>query len=227
MSDSYLAFMIGLLGSVHCVGMCGPLAFAVPSLRKGKGYLLLDKVLYQTGRIVSYCLLGMIFGLIGEQIWLQGMQQIVSIISGLMILLVACNRIFKFVSNQNGNSLLLKPFNKLFGYAMKHKANHLIIGMINGLLPCGFVYLALAGALNTTDLFKGVEFMFWFGVGTAPLMLIATLSIGFTSQLFRRKINRFIPYLMVFLGVWFLLRGLHLDIPYLSPAKSASAAECR
>ena len=226
MSDQYLAFMIGLLGSVHCIGMCGPLAFAVPSLKPGLGHLVLDKVMYQAGRIISYCVLGVVIGLIGHQIWLSGLQQGISIFTGVLIIAAACSRIFK-LSVSAGGSFLLKPFNKLFGYALKHKANHLIIGMINGLLPCGFVYLALAGALNTGNVQLAVGYMFWFGVGTAPLMLLATIGMGFTGNLVRQRINKVIPFMMLFLGCWFLLRGMNLDIPYVSPAKqTTSVAEC-
>ena len=228
MSDSHLAFMIGLLGSVHCIGMCGPLAFAVPSLNKGAAYLILDKILYQSGRIISYCALGAVIGLIGRQIWLSGLQQGISMLSGFLILVAACSRIFKFSMNQKGPSVLLKPFYRLFGYALKHKANHLIIGMINGLLPCGFVYLALAGAVNTGGINAAINYMFWFGLGTAPLMLLATIGIGFTGTIFRQRINRTVPYLMLFLGAWFILRGMNLNIPYLSPAKPGSTiADCR
>lgn len=227
MSEQHLAFMIGLLGSVHCIGMCGPLAFAVPSLKPGIGYLLLDKVLYQLGRIISYGILGIFIGLIGQQLWLSGMQQGISIFTGLLIIAAACSRIFK-ISVGQGSSFLLKPFNKLFGYALKHKANHLIIGMINGLLPCGFVYLALAGAVNTGNVTAAAAYMFWFGLGTAPLMLLATISMGFTGNLFRKRINKVIPFMMLFLGIWFILRGMELNISYISPAKpSSSAAECR
>nr|WP_199075960.1 sulfite exporter TauE/SafE family protein [Pedobacter sp. ASV19] len=228
MSDNHLAFMIGLLGSVHCVGMCGPLAFAVPSLQSGRMYLILDKLLYQTGRIISYCILGVFIGAIGQQIWLSGMQQGISILSGLLILVAACTRIFKFSAPAVGPSFLLKPFHKLFGYALKHKANHLIIGMINGLLPCGFVYLALAGAVNTPGIPSAVSYMFWFGLGTAPLMLLVTIGVGWTSAMVRNRINKTIPYLMICLGIWFILRGMNLNIPYLSPSKPGSTvADCR
>jgi sulfite exporter TauE/SafE len=220
MSNDKLAFMIGLLGSVHCVGMCGPLAFAVPSLKRGWLYLLSDKLLYQFGRIISYSLLGIVIGIIGKQIWLLGLQQGLSIFSGLLIVMAACSRIFKLKAIKQQSSFLLGPFNRMFNYALKHKANHLIIGMINGLLPCGFVYLALAGALNTGNITGSVSYMFWFGAGTLPLMFIATISLNFTGALFRKRINNTIPYLMLFLGVWFVLRGLELNIPYLSPAKT-------
>lgn len=227
MSDQYLAFMIGLLGSVHCIGMCGPLAFAVPSLKKGGFYLIADKILYQAGRIISYCILGALIGLIGRQLWMAGLQQGLSIFSGMLILLAAFSRILKTSSGMRFN-YLLKPFNRLFGLALKHKANHLIIGMLNGLLPCGFVYLALAGAINTSSPGLAVAYMFWFGLGTAPLMLLAAMTVGFSSPLLRMRINKVIPYLMVCLGIWFILRGMDLSIPYLSPSKPSAAAEvCR
>jgi sulfite exporter TauE/SafE len=227
MSEQYLAFMIGLLGSVHCIGMCGPLAFAVPSLRSGMGFLVFDKILYQAGRVISYSMLGVLIGLIGRQLWMSGMQQGISIFTGLLIIAAACSRIFK-LSVGSRSSFLLQPFNKLFGYALKHKANHLIIGMINGLLPCGFVYLALAGAVNTGSVANAAAYMFWFGTGTAPLMLLATIGMGFTGYIVRRRINKVIPLMMLFLGVWFLLRGMDLNIKYLSPSKPASGvAECR
>jgi len=225
MSYQHLAFMIGLLGSVHCVGMCGPLAFGVPSLRSGWFYLVLDKLLYQSGRIISYCILGVLIGLLGRQIWLAGLQQGVSILSGLLIILAALSRIFKF-SLSNSSSILLKPFNAMFSYALQHRANHLIIGLINGFLPCGFVYLAMAGALNTGAIPSAISYMFWFGLGTTPLMFIAAVSVGFTSALFRKRINQLIPFLMLFLGCWFMLRGLELNIPYLSPPKAATITEC-
>lgn len=225
MSYQNLAFMIGLLGSVHCVGMCGPLAFGVPSLRSGWFYLVIDKLLYQSGRIISYCILGVLIGLLGRQIWLAGLQQGVSILSGVLIIIAALSRIFKF-SLSNSSSVLLKPFNAMFSYALQHRANHLIIGLINGFLPCGFVYLAMAGALNTGAVPSAISYMFWFGLGTTPLMFIAAVSVGFTSALFRKRINQLIPFLMLFLGCWFMLRGLELNIPYLSPPKAATITEC-
>lgn len=223
MSDQYLAFMIGILGSVHCVGMCGPLAFSVPSLRTGLLYQIADKVLYQLGRVLSYTLLGALIGIIGTQLWMSGLQQVLSLTTGFLIILAACSRLFKFKTGKNGN-YLLKPFNAVLGYALKQRANHLIIGMINGLLPCGFVYLALAAAVNTPSVASAAGYMFWFGLGTSPLMFLAVFTMGFSRNLFRMRINKVVPYFMLFLGVWFVLRGMDLNIPYLSPSKPVSAA---
>ena len=220
MSNNLVAFFIGLFGSIHCVGMCGPLALAVPSFHK-KWYLLVaDKLLYNFGRVVTYTFLGLLIGFIGRQIWLYGLQQGISILSGILIILIAFSRILKInLTNQTRFGNILMPFNKLLGYAMQHKAGHFIIGLLNGFLPCGFVYLALIGALNTPSPITSAQYMFFFGAGTFPLMLAATISSGFAGPAIRRKINKAIPYVMVCLGCWFILRGLNLNIPYLSPAK--------
>src|SRR5690606_12679431 len=98
--------------------------------------------------------------------------------------------------------------------------------ILNGFLPCGFVYLAMAGALNVGTVQGSAAYMFWFGMGTFPLMLLATLSSGFAGPFFRRRMNRVVPYFMLFLGLWFVLRGLNLDIPYISPAKASSEVVC-
>lgn len=228
MSNEKLAFFIGLLGSVHCIGMCGPLAFAVPLHQPGWGYLFWNKFIYQAGRIISYCLLGAIVGLFGKQIWQAGYQQGISIITGLLIILAASSRILKLNILKEKPSLFLKPINRIFNYAFKHKANHMIIGMINGLLPCGFVYLALAGALNTQNIKEGIIYMFWFGAGTVPLMFTAAVVAGLSGMPFRKKLNKAVPYIMLFLGIWFILRGTELNIPYLSPQRpNSEIIECK
>ena len=227
MSNSEVAFFIGLFGSVHCIGMCGPLAFAVPSIQNNWGRILADKVLYNAGRVITYTFLGLLIGLIGRQLWLSGLQQGVSLASGLLIIMAGFSRLFKIRMKENKFlSIALSPINRLLNYALQHRAGHLVIGLLNGFLPCGFVYLALVGAINTNSPLSSAQFMFWFGAGTFPLMLAATFSSGFAGPLLRRRINKFMPYLIVCLGFWFILRGLNLDIPYLSPAKQLSGV-CR
>ncbi|MBS7563324.1 sulfite exporter TauE/SafE family protein [Mucilaginibacter sp. Bleaf8] len=228
MSNNEIAFFIGLFGSIHCVGMCGPLAFAVPVAGGGKWMLVWDKLVYNFGRTISYTLLGLLTGLIGKQLWLSGLQQWVSILSGVFILLAAATRIFKLsVTKGQLAAKLLAPFNRLLGYALTRHAGHLAIGMLNGFLPCGFVYLALIGAVNTSTVLGSAQYMFWFGVGTLPLMLAATISSGFAGPVMRRKFNNIVPYFMICLGLWFVLRGLSLDIPYLSPSQNMVNGVCK
>ena len=227
MSSNQIAFFIGLFGSVHCIGMCGPLAFAVPTFDNRWWRIVIDKVTYNAGRVITYTLLGLLIGLLGRQLWLAGLQQGVSVVSGLLIIGAGFSRLIKVkFSKSTLITKLLAPFNRLISYALRHKAGHFTIGILNGFLPCGFVYLALIGAVNTPSPYSSAQYMFWFGVGTFPLMLLATVSSGFIGPIFRLRINSIMPYLMVFLGCWFVLRGLGLDIPYLSPAKQDSGITC-
>ncbi|WP_407429122.1 sulfite exporter TauE/SafE family protein [Arcticibacter sp.] len=225
MSIWYLAFFTGFFGSVHCLGMCGPLAFAVTSRHSGWWMVLFDKLSYQFGRIISYSLLGALIGLVGQQLWMSGLQQFISVASGVLILTAGASRIFRLRASV-GSAKGIGIFSRAFTYALKHKANHLITGMLNGLLPCGFVYLALAGAVTVGNTFGAVKYMILFGLGTLPLMLVATFGLGLVGPAFRRRINQAVPYLMVCLGVWFILRGASLDVPFLSPRVAPQTEVC-
>jgi len=229
MNSNTIAFFIGLFGSIHCIGMCGPLAFAVPVFENKWWLILIDKTLYNFGRIITYSLLGLLIGLIGRQLWVYGFQQGISLASGLFIIMAGFSRLFKIkLSGAKMFPAVFAPINKLLTYALTHRGGHFVIGLINGLLPCGFVYLAMAGAINTPNPMSAAQYMMFFGLGTFPLMLLATVSSGFAGPLFRRRINKVMPYLMVCLGFWFILRGLNLNIPYLSPAKQTSGiSNCR
>ena len=223
MSNNSIAFFIGLFGSVHCIGMCGPLALAIPSFQTKWWLIVSDKLLYNIGRVITYSFLGLLIGLLGKQLWLAGLQQGVSFLSGVFIMMAGLSRLLKIRFSKNpGIAKLLSPVARLLNYELKHKAGHLIVGILNGFLPCGFVYLALVGAINTSSPVSAAQYMFWFGMGTFPLMLLATISSGFVGPVIRRRINRTMPYLMVCLGFWFVLRGMNLNIPYLSPKIQSS-----
>jgi len=220
MNSSEIAFFIGLFGSVHCIGMCGPLALAVPSFHSKWWLIAADKIVYNLGRVISYSFLGLIIGFIGRQLWLSGLQQGISLLSGALIIMAGFSRLLKFnLSSSKFISKLVLPVNRLLNYALRHRAGNFAVGVLNGFLPCGFVYLALAGAINTSSPVSSAAFMFWFGMGTFPLMLIATVSSGFMGPTVRRRINKTVPYFMICLGFWFVLRGINLNIPYLSPQK--------
>ena len=229
MNPNVIAFYIGLFGSIHCIGMCGPLAFAIPSFAQNRLRFIFDKLTYQFGRLISYSMLGLLIGVIGRQIWLMGLQRGVSITSGILILMAAFSRLFKmsFRKSKSGNRFFLLV-NRMVVYAVNKHWGHLAIGMLNGLLPCGFVYLALVGAINTTSSVSAMEYMFWFGLGTLPLMFLATVGAGFVGLNLRRKLNFVVPYFMLILGCWFILRGANLNIPYLSPqGQSVLNSICR
>lgn len=219
MNHLQLAFLIGLFGSFHCLGMCGPLAFAIPSNHQNKFQLIIQKLIYQIGRATTYALLGLLIGLLGQRLWIAGLQQKVSIISGIVILLFIVFRFIPIIRNKTTTlqNKAFAPINKLVIKALKHKTGHYFIGILNGFLPCGFVYLALATALNSSNAFQSSLSMFFFGLGTLPLMLLASLGTSWISLDLRNKLNNVMPWLMAVLGIWFILRGMNLNIPYLSP----------
>lgn len=220
------ALLIGLVGSLHCIGMCGPIALALPSRQHLSQNLLISRLLYNAGRVLTYALLGLVVGLIGQGFSMAGFQQIVSIGAGVAILVMVLlpARVSQHIS-------LLKPaveftayLKRAFGSLFRSKSwySTFYIGLINGFLPCGLVYVALAGALATGSYVKGTLYMLLFGIGTIPMMLAVSLAGNYINLGFRRWFNRAVPAFMVVLAIVFILRGMNLGIPYLSPRLNTS-----
>ena len=218
----YSAFILGLLGSLHCVGMCGPIAFMLPVDRSNSFKKISQISIYHIGRLISYSLIGLVFGLVGKSLYIFGMQQQLSIAVGiLMIILVIIP--YKTIGKYN----LSKPLNRLIskvksslGSALKKKTadTFLTIGFLNGVLPCGLVYMAVFGAIATGSLLEGSIYMILFGLGTIPLMTCAIYLGKFLNQTIKQRIQKAIPVFVVIIGVLFILRGLGLGIPYISPS---------
>lgn len=217
------ALILGFMGSFHCAGMCGPIAIALPLHGNTVPQKIYGATLYNLGRTLTYGIMGAVFGLLGQGIQLIGFQQKVSVIMGaLMIISVIFPAIFKnqyrmdkswfsFVGklkNTIGKMFSIRSFSSLF-----------LIGLLNGLLPCGLVYMAIAGAIGTGEIVLGSLYMILFGLGTIPMMLSISLAGNVMSLAIRNKINKLIPVLVVVVGIFFILRGLSLGIPYLSPPK--------
>jgi sulfite exporter TauE/SafE len=214
------AIIFGLLGSFHCIGMCGPIAFMLPIDRqnKTKGFLQISS--YHFGRLFTYSLIGLLFGFLGKGFYLFGFQQQISIIAGiLMILLILFPRILKKVSISKKISTLVLKIKNALGNELKKKGNDTFftIGFLNGFLPCGLVYMAVFGAITTSNALTGSVYMFLFGLGTIPLMTAFVYLGNFTKGNFRKNIQKVIPILIVFIGALFIVRGLGLGIPYISP----------
>lgn len=219
--DLITALTIGLVGSLHCLGMCGPIAIALPLHRDNWLMKISGGLLYNSGRIITYGILGAIFGLLGRGIQMAGLQQWASIILGIvMILSVIFPVVFrekikieKVFTGYAGR--LIGRFRKLF--SKRTLGNLLFIGLLNGLLPCGLVYMAIAGAINTNSVVTGIAFMVAFGIGTTPALLLLSLAGNVVTAGFRKKAVKIIPVFIVILGIIFILRGLSLGIPYVSP----------
>lgn len=215
------AFLIGLFGSFHCIGMCGPIALALPVQKDSRVKLIIGRILYNVGRAITYGIIGILFGLIGQSLSLAGFQQSVSIVAGVLILLMVI-----LPSKYSQKLYLLKPaygftnfLKRKFGVLLKQKSvmSVFLIGILNGFLPCGLVYIAVAGAIATGNYLEGAIYMFVFGLGTLPIMLAVSLAGNFISLNVRRRVNKMIPAFLVVLGILFILRGMNLGIPYVSP----------
>lgn len=213
----WLAFVTGLLGSLHCLGMCGPIALALP-LGKNSSLagLLPGRLAYNAGRLISYMAIGVVLGLIGNMLAIAGLQQYLSIISGIVLLVIA---IVGFVGWSGGKSMVNKWISRIFKGRFKSDrlGSMLSIGVLNGFLPCGLVYMAATMALAEGNAFNAAWFMLFFGLGTYPLMLVVSLSPALLSAKRRLGIKNWSPYIALIMGVLFLLRGSNLDIKYISP----------
>ena len=218
----YTAFIFGLISSLHCVGMCGPIAMMLPVDRTNEVKKIAQIITYQLGRISAYATIGFIFGLFGKGFFIAGFQQQLSITVGIvMILFVVVPT--KIVANYNFSKPIFKLISKLktaLGSQFKNKSysSLFIIGLLNGFLPCGMVYVALFGAIAMQSPILGSFYMILFGMGTIPLMSLVVYSNAFLSASIRNKIQKAIPIAAVFIGILFILRGLGLGIPYVSPS---------
>lgn len=219
MTILYTAFILGLMGSLHCVGMCGPIALSLPLRSKTIPGKIWGSALWSLGRILTYSIMGALFGLVGSGFKMLGYQKTISILIGAMMILSAfLPALFnKFTS---GSVLaIFNPIRRGMQQLLREKNNRalFLIGIFNGLLPCGLVYMAVAGAIATADFYYAILFMTLFGLGTLPLLLLVSLLGNFISVSIRETINKVVPVVVVALGIIFILRGLTLGIPFLSP----------
>lgn len=225
--DLITPLTIGLIGSFHCIGMCGPIVVALPLKKHSLGSKITGAILYNSGRVVTYSSLGVLFGLLGRGIHLAGFQQWTSIVLGIAMIISVLFPFFfreKITIGSLFSGLaarLIIRLRKLF--TDRSYFSLLMIGLLNGLLPCGLVYVAIAGAINSGNVGSGALFMMLFGIGTIPLLLVATLASDAIGQRIRSKMQKVVPYFVFTLGVLFILRGMSLGIPYISPTSEKLA----
>jgi sulfite exporter TauE/SafE len=217
---------LGLFGSLHCVGMCGPLALALPSPHSRRSKQIIAAFMYNIGRVVTYSLLGLVFGLIGKSFSLIGFQQLFSIVTGGIMLLLT---VFYFVFKQSYQPQWFLDFTwkiqSLIAVTLKKESGSFWVGMANGLLPCGMVYAAIAGALVSSSVTYSILFMASFGLATIPAMFMLMIFGSGISLKMRVSLRKLTPVVMIVVAVLLILRGMNLGIPYVSPYFQTSAAE--
>jgi uncharacterized protein len=222
------ALIMGFAGSIHCAGMCGPIAVIVAGNKSAHHRPWQSALLYNSGRVLTYTALGSISGLVGHSvIWFAG-QQWLSIIAGVIILA----GLFLTQTNIRFIKKMTEPFyiriRSVLGNVLRKrkKGTSLYLGLLNGLLPCGLVYAALGGAAATGTALSGAGFMFLFGAATIPVMLIISLAGSRLSPVFYKRMMKLVPVAVALMGALLILRGLGLGIPYLSPAMESAHVTC-
>ncbi|MGC1632049.1 MAG: sulfite exporter TauE/SafE family protein [Gelidibacter sp.] len=216
------AVIFGILGSFHCVGMCGPIAFMLPVDRTNSTKKVFQIFTYHFGRILAYSSIGLVFGLVGKSLYIFGLQQQLSIGVGILMIVVVLTptKIFNKYNFSKPIYKLISKVKSALGQAFQKKTadTFLTIGFLNGFLPCGLVYMAVFASLAMEGALKGSLYMALFGIGTIPLMTSAIYLGKFLNATIKQRIQKAIPIFIVIIGLLFIVRGLGLGIPYLSPA---------
>jgi len=214
----WTALMLGFAGSFHCVGMCGPIALSLSAQDKSR--YLSNKLAYNFGRTLTYTLLGLLIGGLGLTFSLAGVQQGFSILMGVMIILMAF--VYKKSESWVNQSIYARSIMKIkskLGYYIKRGGTQgfFITGLMNGLLPCGMVYIALMASLAFQDPLDAAIYMGFFGLGTFPALLAIMYSGKLLSITWRQQLVKAMPVFAFFIGVLFILRGMGLGIHMISP----------
>jgi sulfite exporter TauE/SafE len=204
--------------------MCGPIAMMLPVSHSNPSKKAFQILLYHAGRLTSYATLGFLFGLLGRGLYLAGIQQRISIVVGISMIVMALMS-EKVFARYNFSRTIYKLISKLktsLGQQFKRKTPDALftIGLLNGLLPCGLVYAALFGAIAMQNVGLSTIYMLLYGLGTVPLMSAVVYITNFLSFPFRNKLQKIVPLVTVVIGVLFVLRGMGLDIAYMSPGNT-------
>lgn len=219
-------FIFGLLGSLHCVGMCGPLLLAIPTVAGGHGSFVVSRLVYNVGRVTTYSLIGLIFGLIGQSLVFAGLQRALSVGAGIALLSVL------ILGTGKAGGALARPsiwVRTLFGsfLSMRSYSSTFILGLANGLLPCGLVYVAGTASIAAGSVAGSMLYMIAFGCGTLPLLLaLSTAGRRLAPFLSRYNWRGLVPAAVCCVGVLLIIRGLALNIAYVSPRASGDTLTC-
>lgn len=205
---------MGMAGSLHCAGMCSPLAFAVTNLRSPA---MTNRILYNLGRITMYGVLGAITGAIGYFSPFSKYQNILSIILGSVLIIMAIIGItgtrVPIITNLlvRLTGILKASFSKYIGH--KRTGTLLLLGALNGLLPCGLTFLALSFCITLTVPLEGFIYMFVFGAGTLPVMLGLVSIADIVRNKMHWQINKVTTGLMILSGILLIARVFLVHLP--------------
>lgn len=209
------SFLLGIGGSLHCLGMCGPLALSIPFGTTGNSKKL-RLLAYYFSKAIAYGVMGAVFGLFGKGLIMMHWQQVLSIVAGSFIILWV---VFPILKPGQGSFLFQKQYSILYN-KLQYQPRlryYSLLGFLNGFLPCGLVYTALAAATVSGSATGGFLAMFLFGMGTAPALIILIILKNKMSFRLRQKLKPVSLVLSISIGLLLVVRGLNLGIPYVSP----------
>ena len=204
------AFLIGLLGSLHCMGMCGPVMLALNGAHHKAGGF----VLYHGGRIASYLVIGLLLGGIGTFVSVLKMQQIATLILGLLIILLYGVRRFRSgIERFYYQSRFYRFIRSIIAKNLSQRRKWFLSGVANGFFPCGLTYIAAAGAIVMTNFWQGALFMLVFGLGTVPALFVVQYAGNFLIKRFKRLIPRSLHFVALVSGILMVYRGTIMSFP--------------
>jgi len=226
----YLALSMGLVSSFHCIGMCGPIAMALPIQKGSKIQQFTGLLVYNSGRAFTYAVLGLLLGTVGNSLVWIGYLRYLSVFSGVLLLAyVLCpSRLATYLHPPVFWQNFIQQIKKRMAERLKNRSvqSWFFLGILNGLLPCGLVYLALISSIATGGFLAGGIFMLLFGLGTLPAMM----AVGFFRQWFtvswRTKMRRLTPIMMALAGIVLVVRGLLIQYPDSHTNKTNSITVC-
>ena len=219
--DLIALLTIAFIGSIgHCSGMCGGFVLAYTHSKIDpkwqKSYQALAHVFYNIGRASSYAILGAIFGAIGSVLSVgMTIKGVTFIVIGLIMILMGLSFIgkFKFLTRIESSIANTEFFKKSFRNLLENQnlRSFYLLGILNGFIPCGFVYFFLAGAVATSSAFDGAIVMFLFGIATIPTLFTIGFVAGFLKSIkIRAVITQISGILIIVFGLFTAFKGIML-----------------
>jgi sulfite exporter TauE/SafE len=216
------ALIMGLAGSLYCLGMCGPIYMATSGFYEKPSDYLKPLLLHHLGKTMSYAALGVVMGLLGKGASLLMYQNNIMILCGAVLLFIAVFGVIKLPILKGVNTRITALMGK---YLKKSSNTAVLLGLVNGFIPCGLVYAAAVGAAATQSLVGGMTFMVIFGLGTLPALTLIAFAKWFIPMRRIKNLAVWKQVPMFILGFWMLFKGLGLGIPYVSPDLNSHSPE--
>lgn len=220
-TDLSAVFLIGLLGSAHCMGMCGGFVMIITQMPGSSQQRRVNQSLYFLGKTVTYMVLGAVAGAFGLGLgsFFAGMQDILSIGLGLFLIVIGLGLI-GVLKRFEGVSFIgqLSGFSKTLSWLLQrpHPASIFGVGLLNGLLPCGLVYGLLALAATSGHPLQGALTMGVFGLATIPALFLTGAAATVMRPVWRARLHLASGILVIVLGLVTITRGLPGILPHAS-----------